>query len=105
MPTAQGHDEMKYVGLWHLNSYTYGDLNSVPGPQVGAMYNRVTKGMLSGEAGEKSTEVFKINGEYINTPEKAWLVFRSVLRTSTSRRRRVNIPTERPRPQAIFHER
>ena len=25
LPIAQGYDEMKYVGLYHLNAYTYGD--------------------------------------------------------------------------------
>ena len=25
LPNAQGYDEMKYVGLYHLNAYTYGD--------------------------------------------------------------------------------
>ncbi len=25
LPTAQGYDEMKYCGLYHLNAYTYGD--------------------------------------------------------------------------------
>jgi len=26
LPNAPGYDEMKYVGLYHLNAYTYGDL-------------------------------------------------------------------------------
>ena len=25
LPNAQGYDVMKYVGLYHLNAYTYGD--------------------------------------------------------------------------------
>jgi arylsulfatase A-like enzyme len=25
LPNAQGYDEMKYVGLYHLNAYTYAD--------------------------------------------------------------------------------
>jgi arylsulfatase A-like enzyme len=25
LPNAQGYDEMRYVGLYHLNAYTYGD--------------------------------------------------------------------------------
>jgi len=25
LPNAQGYDEMKYAGLYHLNAYTYGD--------------------------------------------------------------------------------
>ena len=35
-----------------------------------AMFNRVTKGMLSGNAGETPHEDFKVNGEYVDTPEK-----------------------------------
>jgi arylsulfatase A-like enzyme len=72
MPNAQGYDEMKYVGLYHLNAYTYGDPTWFPDmdPELRAMFNRVTKGALSGNAGEKPKEEFKINGQYVNTPEK-----------------------------------
>jgi arylsulfatase A-like enzyme len=70
LPNAQGYDEMKYVGLYHLNAYTYGDPNWFPDmdPELRAMFQRVTKGALSGKAGEKAHEDFKINGEYVNTP-------------------------------------
>ncbi|MEI4908204.1 arylsulfatase, partial [Klebsiella pneumoniae] len=34
------------------------------------MFAKVTKGALSGKAGEKPIEEFKINGQYVNTPEK-----------------------------------
>ena len=34
------------------------------------MFARVTQGALSGNAGEKAHEEFKINGQYVNTPEK-----------------------------------
>ena len=34
------------------------------------MFSKVTKGALSGKAGEKAKEDFKINGQYVNTPEK-----------------------------------
>ena len=30
LPNAQGYDEMKYVGLYHLNAYTYADPTSFP---------------------------------------------------------------------------
>jgi arylsulfatase len=72
LPNAQGYDEMKYVGLYHLNAYTYGDPTWFPdmSPELRAMFNRVTKGALSGKAGEKPIEEFKINGQYVNTPEK-----------------------------------
>jgi arylsulfatase A-like enzyme len=72
LPNAQGYDEMRYVGLYHLNAYTYGDPTWFPdmSPDLRAMFNRVTKGALSGKAGEKAVENFKINGQYVNTPEK-----------------------------------
>src|SRR5262245_17303974 len=72
LPNAQGYDEMKYVGLYHLNAYTYGDETWFPemDPELRAMFNQVTKGSLSGKAGEKAKEDFKINGQYVNTPEK-----------------------------------
>ena len=70
LPNAQGYDEMKYVGLYHLNAYTYADPTWFPDmdPELRAMFQRVTKGALSGKAGEKPVEEFKINGQYVNTP-------------------------------------
>jgi arylsulfatase len=72
LPNAQGYDEMKYAFLYHLNAYTYGDPNWFPDmdPELRAMFQRVTKGALSGKAGEPAKEDFKVNGEYIDTPEK-----------------------------------
>ncbi len=72
MPTAQGYDEMRYVGLYHLNAYTYGDPTWFPDmdPKLRALFNEVTKGSLSGKAGEKPKQDFKINGQYVDTPEK-----------------------------------
>ena len=72
LPNAQGYDEMKYVGLYHLNAYTYSDPAWFPAmpEKLRDMYAKVTKGMLSGKAGEKPHEEFKINGEYVDTPEK-----------------------------------
>lgn len=70
LPNAQGYDEMKYVGLYHLNAYTYADPTWFPemDPELRAMFQRVTKGALSGKAGQPATEDFKINGQYVNTP-------------------------------------
>jgi len=70
LPNAQGYDEMKYALLYHLNAYTYGDPKWFPDmdPKLRAMFQRVTKGALSGNAGEKPKEDFKVNGEYVNTP-------------------------------------
>ena len=67
-----GYDEMKYCGLYHLNAYTYGDPTWFPDmdPELRAMFARVTKGALSGNAGQPAKEDFKINGQYVNTPGK-----------------------------------
>jgi arylsulfatase A-like enzyme len=72
LPNAQGYDEMKYALLYHLNAYTYGDPNWFPDmdPKLRAMFQKVTKGALSGKAGETAKEDFKVNGEYVDTPEK-----------------------------------
>jgi hypothetical protein len=44
--------------------------NLVPrhGPRARAEFQRVTKGALSGNAGQPAKEDFKINGQYVNTP-------------------------------------
>jgi arylsulfatase A-like enzyme len=72
LPNAQGYDEMKYVGLYHLNAYTYGDPTWFPDmdPELRAFFNQVTKGSMSGKAGQKPKEDFKINGQYVNEPGK-----------------------------------
>jgi arylsulfatase len=72
LPNAQGYDEMKAVGLYHLNAYTYADPTWFPDmdPELRALFQRVTTGAVSGKAGEKAKEDFKINGQYVNTPEK-----------------------------------
>ena len=70
LPIAQGYDEMKSVGLYHLNAYTYADPEWFPDmpDELRTLFARVTKGMLSGVAGQPAHEDFKINGEYVNTP-------------------------------------
>jgi arylsulfatase A-like enzyme len=70
LPNAQGYDEMKYAGLYHLNAYTYGDPTWFPDmdPELRAMFQRVTKGAMSGNAGQPAHEEFKVNGQYVNTP-------------------------------------
>lgn len=72
LPNAQGYDVMKYVGLYHLNAYTYADPTWFPDmpADLREMFTKVTKGSLSGKAGEKATEDFKINGQYVDTPDK-----------------------------------
>ena len=71
LPNAQGYDEMKYVGLYHLNAYTYGDPTWFPDmdPALRAMFQKVTIGALSGKAGEKPKQDFRINGQYVDSPE------------------------------------
>ncbi|ACA20998.1 sulfatase [Methylobacterium sp. 4-46] len=70
LPNAQGYDVMQYCGLYHLNAYTYADPTWFPDmdPELRAMFQRVTRGALSGKAGEKAVEDFKVNGQYVNTP-------------------------------------
>ena len=72
LPNAQGFDVMKYCGLYHLNAYTYADPTWFPdmSPDLRAMFVKVTRGAMSGNAGETAHEEFKINGQYVNTPEK-----------------------------------
>lgn len=72
LPNAQGFDLMKYCGLYHLNAYICADPKWFPdmSPELRAMFAKVTTGMLSGNGGEKPHEEFKLNGEYVNTPEQ-----------------------------------
>ncbi|HWQ93288.1 MAG TPA: arylsulfatase [Clostridia bacterium] len=72
LPNAQGYDVMKYCGLYHLNAYTYADPTWFPDmdPKLREMFAKVTKGSLSGNAGDTAKEDFKINGQYVNTPDK-----------------------------------
>ena len=60
MPTAQGYDEMRYVGLYHLNAYTYADTAWFPdmNDDLRALFKKVTTGSLSGKAGQKPVEDF-----------------------------------------------
>ena len=72
LPTNHGYDMMRYCCLYHLNAYTYGDPTWFPDmpDSLRNMFNKVTKGALSGKAGEKPHEDWKVNGQYVNTPEK-----------------------------------
>ena len=62
LPTAHGFDEMKYCMLYHLNAYTYADPTWFPTmtPDLRAMFAKVTKGALSGKAGEEAHEEWKV---------------------------------------------
>ena len=61
LPNAQGYDEMRYAGLYHLNAYTYGDPKWFPdmNPKLREMFDKVTKGALSGNAGGPVQQDFR----------------------------------------------
>jgi len=70
LPNAHGYDVMKNCFIYHLNAYTYGDSTWFPAmpSELRDLYNKVTKGSMSGNAGQKALEDFKVNGQYVNTP-------------------------------------
>jgi arylsulfatase A-like enzyme len=72
LPNAQGYDVMEHAFLYHLNAYTYGDAKWFPDmdPKLREMFDKVTKGSLSGLAGQPAKQDWKVNGEYVNTPDK-----------------------------------
>jgi arylsulfatase len=72
LPNAQGYDVMEHCFLYHCNAYTYGDPTWFPDmdPELRQMFDRVTKGSLSGKAGEPAKQDWKVNGQYVDTPEK-----------------------------------
>ncbi len=72
LPNAQGYDEMEHCFLYHCNAYTYGDETWFPDmdPELRKMFAEVTKGSMSGKAGEEAQEDWKVNGQYVDTPDK-----------------------------------
>jgi arylsulfatase A-like enzyme len=72
LPNAQGYDVMEHCFLYHCNAYTYGDPTWFPDmdPKLREMFDKVTKGSLSGNAGEPAKQDWKVNGQYVDTPEK-----------------------------------
>ena len=95
LPNAQGYDEMKYAVLYHLNAYTYADPTWFPDmdPELRAMFQKVTKGAMSGNAGQPAREEFKIAVRQY--PQQALSVFHSS--TSMSRRHQSSTSTRPPR--------
>jgi arylsulfatase len=63
---------MEHCFLYHCNAYTYGDPTWFPDmdPKLREMFNKVTKGSMSGNAGQPAKEDWKVNGQYVDTPEK-----------------------------------
>jgi len=72
LPIAHGYDVMQHCFLYHCNAYTYGDPTWFPDmdPELRKMFNDVTKGSLSGVAGQPANEDWKVNGQYVDTPDK-----------------------------------
>jgi len=70
LPIAHGFDEMRYCGLYHLNAYTYADPTWFPdmSAELREVFRKATTGALSGKAGGKAKEDFKVNGQYVDTP-------------------------------------
>ena len=93
--------------LYHLNAYTYADPTWFPDmdPELRAMFARVTKGALSGNAGEAAKEDCKVNGEYVDTPENdsSAFLYRQLRRESA-----LEFPDEAARTSLLhqrqFHE-
>ncbi|GAA4439059.1 arylsulfatase [Bremerella cremea] len=72
LPNAHGYDVMEHCFLYHCNAYTYGDPEWFPDmpEKMRELFQKVTKGSLSGKAGEAPKEDFKVNGEYVDKPEE-----------------------------------
>jgi arylsulfatase len=72
LPNAQGYDVMEHCFLYHCNAYTYGDPTWFPDmdPKLREMFEKVTKGSLSGNAGQPAKQDWKVNGQYVDTPEQ-----------------------------------
>jgi arylsulfatase len=72
LPNAQGYDVMEHCFLYHCNAYTYGDPTWFPDmdPKLREMFDSVTKGSLSGNAGQPAKQNWKVNGQYVDTPEQ-----------------------------------
>ena len=67
MPTAHGYDEMRNVILYHLNAYTYAmpSWNPDMSPELLEYFQKVTTGILEGEAGKPTRQVSKVTDENI----------------------------------------
>ncbi len=94
---------MKYAFLYHLNAYTYGDPNWFPNmsPELRAMFNKITKGALSGNEGEPAKQDWKVNGEYVEHAGERCRRH-SLSSTPMSRRRRMEFLDEAAKSDKPF---
>ncbi len=97
LPNAQGFDVMSTAGSTHLNAYTYADPTWFPDmdPELHDMFAKITKGSLSGNAGETPHEDFKITASTSTHPRKVSSAFPSSM--SMSRRTRSRTSMKLPR--------
>jgi len=67
LPIAHGYDKMESVILYHLNAYTYAMPNWHPTmtPDQKAFFQKITTGILEGEAGSPAKEISKVTEENI----------------------------------------
>lgn len=67
MPTAHGFDVMRNTFLYHLNAYTYPleSFNPDMDPKLRKFFEKITTGLLEGEAGKPVREVAKIDDSNI----------------------------------------
>jgi arylsulfatase A-like enzyme len=98
LPIAHGYDTMEHVFLYALNGYTYADPNWFPDmPQdMRDMYNKVTKGSLSGEAGGEAKEDWKVDARTTIRPTRESSGFPSSTSTSSSRQSSISRRPRRP---------
>jgi hypothetical protein len=97
LPTAQGYDEMKYAGLYHLNAYTYADPTWFPDmdPKLRAMFQQVTKGShCPGPQAARSPKTSRSTVSTSTPRKRASSAFRTLM--NMSRRRLWSISTRRP---------
>ena len=110
LPNAQGYDEMKYCGLYHLNAYTYADPTWFPDMPTGAArdvparHQGLDVGQRRADRRKRtSRSTASMSIRRWSTARKAWSAFRSS--TAMSRRRRSTISTAmRNSRRADLHE-
>ena len=72
-PTAQGYDEMQYVGLYHLNAYTYRRPDLVPryGPEAARHVRAGDQRRAVGQGlARRRRKNSRLTAKYVDTPEQ-----------------------------------